>query len=193
MQDPLAELVKIDPRSIGVGQYQHDMNQKRLSETLGGVVEDVVNKVGVDLNTASASLLSYVSGVNKSIATNIVAYRESIGRFKNRKELMKVPKLGPKAFEQCAGFLRIRAGNNVLDNTAVHPESYEACEMLLNKLGYTQDDVMNNNLSMIDLLVKKFNIQTLAEQINIGEPTLRDIIDELKNPKRSKEELPLLC
>ena len=154
LQDPLAELVKIDPRSIGVGQYQHDMNQKRLSETLGGVVEDVVNKVGVDLNTASASLLSYVSGVNKSIATNIVAYRESIGRFKNRKELMKVPKLGPKAFEQCAGFLRIRAGNNVLDNTAVHPESYEACEMLLNKLGYTQDDVMNNNLSMIDLLVK---------------------------------------
>jgi uncharacterized protein len=191
LQDPLAELVKIDPRSIGVGQYQHDMNQKRLSETLGGVVEDVVNKVGVDLNTASASLLSYVSGVNKSIATNIVAYRESIGRFKNRKELMKVPKLGPKAFEQCAGFLRIRAGNNVLDNTAVHPESYEACEMLLNKLGYTQDDVMNNNLSMIDLLVKKFNIQTLAEQINIGEPTLRDIIDELKKPGRDpREELP---
>ena len=127
----MAELVKIDPKAIGVGQYQHDMNQKRLSETLGAVVEDVVNRVGVDLNTASVSLLSYVSGINKSLAANIVAYRESIGRFRNRQELKKVPKLGPKAFEQCAGFLRIRDGDNVLDNTAVHPESYEACELLL--------------------------------------------------------------
>lgn len=191
LQDPLAELVKIDPRSIGVGQYQHDMNQKRLSETLGGVVEDVVNKVGVDLNTASAPLLSYVSGVNKSIATNIVAYRDSIGSFKNRKELKKVSKLGPKAFEQCAGFLRIRDGDNVLDNTAVHPESYVACEMFLDKLGYTKDDVMNNNLVTLDLLIKKAVLRTLAEQIDIGEPTLRDIADELKKPGRDpREELP---
>jgi len=191
LQDPLAELVKIDPKAIGVGQYQHDMNQKRLSETLGAVVEDVVNKVGVDLNTASVSLLSYVSGISKSLAANIVAYRESIGRFRNRKELKKVPKLGPKVFEQCAGFLRIRDGDNVLDNTAVHPESYEACELLLKKLGYTHDDILNNNLALLDLAVQKTGPKKLAGELNIGEPTLKDIIDELKKPGRDpREELP---
>lgn len=191
LQDPLAELVKIDPKSIGVGQYQHDMNQKRLSETLGAVVEDVVNSVGVDLNTASVSLLSYVSGISKSLAANIVAYRESIGRFTNRQQLKKVPKLGPKAFEQCAGFLRIRDGNNVLDNTAVHPESYDACEMLLKKLGYSHDDVLNSNLPLLDLMVQKNGLKTLAEELNVGEPTLRDIIEELKKPGRDpREELP---
>ncbi|HEY8423059.1 MAG TPA: Tex family protein [Thermoclostridium sp.] len=191
LQDPLAELVKIDPKAIGVGQYQHDMNQKRLSETLGAVVEDVVNKVGVDLNTASVSLLSYVSGISKSVAANIVAYRESIGRFRNRQELKKVPKLGPKVFEQCAGFLRIRDGDNVLDNTAVHPESYEACELFLKKLGYTRDDVLNNNLALLDLAVQKTGLKKLAEELNIGEPTLKDIIEELKKPGRDpREELP---
>jgi len=191
LQDPLAELVKIDPRSIGVGQYQHDMNQKRLSETLGAVVEDVVNKVGVDLNTASVSLLSYVSGINKSLAANIVAWREKNGRFRNREELKKVPKLGPKVFEQCAGFLRIRDGDNVLDNTAVHPESYEACEKLLKKLGYTHEDVLNNNLALLDLKVKGIGLKNLAEELNIGEPTLKDIIEELKKPGRDpRDELP---
>ena len=191
LQDPLAELVKIDPKAIGVGQYQHDMNQKRLSETLGAVVEDVVNKVGVDLNTASVSLLSYVSGINRSLAANIVAYREKAGRFKNREELKEVPKLGPKAFEQCAGFLRIRDGDNVLDNTAVHPESYEACERLLAKLGYTHEDVLNNNLHLLDLAVQKTGVKSLAEELGIGEPTLRDIIEELKKPGRDpREELP---
>ena len=191
LQDPLAELVKIDPRSIGVGQYQHDMNQKRLSETLGAVVEDVVNKVGVDLNTASVSLLSYVSGINKSLAANIVAWREKNGRFRNREELKKVPKLGPKVFEQCAGFLRIRDGDNVLDNTAVHPESYEACEKLLKKLGYTHEDVLNNNLALLDLKVKEIGLKNLAEELNIGEPTLKDIIEELKKPGRDpRDELP---
>lgn len=191
LQDPLAELVKIDPKSIGVGQYQHDMNQKRLSEILGAVVEDVVNKVGVDLNTASVSLLSHVSGINKGLAANIVAYREKTGRFRNREELKKVPKLGPKVFEQCAGFLRIRDGDNVLDNTAVHPESYEACELLLKKLGYTHDDILNNNLALLDLKVKETGIGKLAEELKTGEPTLRDIIEELKKPGRDpREELP---
>jgi uncharacterized protein len=191
LQDPLAELVKIDPKAIGVGQYQHDMNQKRLGETLGGVVEDVVNRVGVDLNTASPSLLSYVSGINSALAVNIVAYREKEGRFKNREELKKVPKLGPKTFEQCAGFLRIRKGDNVLDNTAVHPESYSACEALLKKLGYSSDDVLNNNLALLDLQVKKIGLKALAEELKIGEPTLNDIINELKKPGRDpREELP---
>lgn len=191
LQDPLAELVKIDPKSIGVGQYQHDMNQKRLSETLGAVVEDVVNKVGVDLNTASVSLLSYVSGISKTIAANIVAYRESVGKFKNRQDLKKVPKLGPKTFEQCAGFLRIRDGDNVLDNTAVHPESYEACEKLLKKLGYSRDDVKSNNLYLLDLKVEQIGLKNLAEELGIGEPTLKDIIEELKKPGRDpREELP---
>ena len=191
LQDPLTELVKIDPKSIGVGQYQHDMNQKRLSETLEAVVEDVVNKVGVDLNTASVSLLSYVSGINKSLAANIVAWREKNGRFRNREELKKVPKLGPKVFEQCAGFLRIRDGDNVLDNTAVHPESYEACELLLKKLGYTHDDISNNNLVLLDMKVKEIGLNKLAEELNIGEPTLKDIIEELKKPGRDpRDELP---
>jgi len=167
------------------------MNQKGLSETLGAVVEDVVNKVGVDLNTASVSLLSYVSGINKSLAANIVAWREKNGRFRNREELKKVPKLGPKVFEQCAGFLRIRDGDNVLDNTAVHPESYEACEKLLKKLGYTHEDVLNNNLALLDLKVKEIGLKNLAEELNIGEPTLKDIIEELKKPGRDpRDELP---
>ncbi|AGC69638.1 RNA-binding S1 domain-containing protein [Thermoclostridium stercorarium subsp. stercorarium DSM 8532] len=191
LQDPLAELVKIDPKSIGVGQYQHDMNQKRLSETLGAVVEDVVNKVGVDLNTASVSLLSYVSGISKSVAANIVAYREKVGKFRSREELKKVPKLGPKIFEQCAGFLRIRDGDNVLDNTAVHPESYDACELLLKKLGYTHEDIRNHDLDLIDLKIKEIGLKNLAEELNIGEPTLKDIIEELKKPGRDpRDELP---
>lgn len=146
VQDPLAELVKIDPKSIGVGQYQHDMNQKKLDEALSGVVEDSVNKVGVDLNTASASLLEYISGISKAIAKNIVAYREENGQFTDRKELLKVAKLGPKAFEQCAGFMRISGGKNPLDATSVHPESYEAASALLSKLGYKPNDVVAGNL-----------------------------------------------
>jgi uncharacterized protein len=191
LQDPLAELVKIDPKAIGVGQYQHDMNQKRLGESLGGVVEDAVNKVGVDLNTASPSLLSYVSGISTALAENIVAYREKEGSFNNRQALKKVPKLGPKAFEQCAGFLRIRDGENVLDNTAVHPESYAACEALLKKTGCTADDIRTHNLALLDLVVNKTGLKALAEELNIGEPTLKDILDELKKPGRDpREELP---
>ncbi|MDD4296069.1 MAG: Tex family protein [Ruminiclostridium sp.] len=190
LQDPLAELVKIDPKAIGVGQYQHDMNQKRLSESLGGVVEDVVNRVGVDLNTASPSLLSYVSGVSATLSKNIVEYREKEGSFKNRTTLKKVPKLGPKAFEQCAGFLRIHEGDNVLDKTAVHPESYKACEMLLEKLGASVDEI-ESSLPLLDLLVKKVGLKNLAEELGIGEPTLADIIEELKKPGRDpREELP---
>ena len=170
LQDPLAELVKIDPKSIGVGQYQHDMNQKKLSEALSGVVEDCVNKVGVDLNTASASLLEYISGVSKVIAKNIVAYREDNGRFKDRKELLKVGKLGPKAFEQCAGFLRISDGKNPLDATSVHPESYEAATELLKKLGYTPEDVIAGNLSGLSKKVKDYH--KLSEELNVGEITL---------------------
>ena len=190
LQDPLAELVKIDPKAIGVGQYQHDMNQKRLSESLGGVVEDVVNRVGVDLNTASPSLLSYVSGISATLSKNIVEYREKEGSFKNRATLKKVPKLGPKAFEQCAGFLRIHEGDNVLDKTAVHPESYKACEMLLEKLGASVDEI-ESSLPLLDLLVKKVGLKNLAEELGIGEPTLADIIEELKKPGRDpREELP---
>lgn len=191
LQDPLAELVKIDPKAIGVGQYQHDMNQKRLGETLGGVVEDAVNRVGVDLNTASPSLLSYVSGINATLAENIVAFREKEGSFKNRQQLKKVPKLGPKTFEQCAGFLRIRDGDNVLDNTAVHPESYGACEALLKKMGYTEEDVRNRNLNLLDQKVSKIGLKALAQELNIGEPTLKDILNELKKPGRDpRDELP---
>ena len=189
LQDPLAELVKIDPKSIGVGQYQHDMNQKKLSEALGGVVEDCVNKVGVDLNTASASLLEYISGVSKVIAKNIVAYREDNGRFKNRKELLKVGKLGPKAFEQCAGFLRISGGSNPLDATSVHPESYEAAKELLKKLGYTPDDVIAGNLNGLSKKVKDY--KKLAEELEIGEITLKDIVKELEKPARDpRDEMP---
>ncbi|MBE5927486.1 MAG: RNA-binding transcriptional accessory protein [Lachnospiraceae bacterium] len=189
LQDPLAELVKIDPKSIGVGQYQHDMNQKRLDETLSGVVEDCVNKVGVDLNTASASLLEYISGISKPIAKNIVTYREENGRFNTRKDLLKVPKLGPKAFEQCAGFMRIQDGKNPLDSTSVHPESYEATEKLLDKLGFTKEDISSGKLIGLNLMVK--DIKKTASELEIGEMTLSDIIKELEKPGRDpRDEMP---
>ena len=189
LQDPLAELVKIDPKSIGVGQYQHDMNQKKLSEALGGVVEDCVNKVGVDLNTASASLLEYISGISKVIAKNIVAYREENGAFKSRAELLKVAKLGPKAYEQCAGFMRITAGKNPLDGTGVHPESYDATKELLAKLGYTLDDVANRTVAGISKKVSDY--KKLAAELGIGELTLQDIVKELEKPARDpREDMP---
>ncbi len=188
VQDPLAELVKIEPKAIGVGQYQHDMNQKRLSETLGGVVEDVVNSVGADLNTASAPLLSHISGISGALAKNIVSYREEEGAFTSRAQLKKVPKLGPKAFEQCAGFLRIKDAKNPLDNTSVHPESYSAAKIILEKCGYTPKDVNENNLS--DLLDKasSYGIEKLAEEAEIGIPTLKDIINELIKPGRDPRD-----
>lgn len=189
IQDPLAELVKIDPKSIGVGQYQHDMNQKKLGEALSGVVEDCVNKVGVDINTASASLLEYVSGITKVIAKNIVAYREENGRFEDRKQLLKVAKLGPKAFEQCAGFLRIPGGSNPLDTTSVHPESYGAAEKLLKELGYGIGDITGGKLAGLSRQVK--NYRRLAEELEIGEITLRDIVKELEKPGRDpRDEMP---
>ncbi len=189
LQDPLAELVKIDPKSIGVGQYQHDMNQKKLGDTLTGVVEDCVNRVGVDLNTASASLLEYVSGISKVIAKNIVAYREENGQFTNRKQLLKVAKLGPKAFEQCAGFLRITGGDNPLDATSVHPESYEVTMSLLNKLGYSVDDITSQGLVGLSMLVKQNS--KLASELGVGEVTLTDIVKELEKPARDpREEMP---
>ena len=189
VQDPLAELVKIDPKSIGVGQYQHDMNQKKLGEALNGVVEDCVNKVGVDLNTASASLLEYISGISKTIAKNIVVYREENGRFQSRKELLKVAKLGPKAFEQCAGFLRISGGKNPLDATSVHPESYEAAEAILKKLGYKLDDIMAGKLLGISLQIRDY--KKMASELGIGEITLRDIVKELEKPARDpRDEMP---
>ena len=188
LQDPLAELVKIDPKSIGVGQYQHDMNQKKLSEALGNVVEDCVNSVGVDLNTASASLLEYVSGVSKAIAKNIVAYREENGRFESRRELLKVAKLGPKAFEQCAGFMRITGGKNPLDGTSVHPESYEAAGELLKSLGYTTEDV-RGGITGLSLMAK--NHKKMSETLGIGEATLEDIMKELEKPGRDpRDEMP---
>lgn len=186
LQDPLAELVKIDPKSIGVGQYQHDMNQKKLGEALSGVVEDCVNKVGVDLNTASVSLLEYVSGISKAIAKNIVVYREENGEFKDRKELLKVAKLGPKAFEQCAGFLRIRGGKNPLDATSVHPESYPAAEKFLSSMGMKPEDIFNGSQVYF---VKDYAQQ--AEKLGVGEMTLRDIVKELTKPGRDpREEMP---
>ena len=189
LQDPLAELVKIDPKSIGVGQYQHDMNQKKLGESLNGVVEDCVNKVGVDLNTASAPLLSYISGISSAIAKNIVAYREENGRFVSRKDLLKVAKLGPKAFEQCAGFMRIQGGENPLDGTAVHPESYDAAEKLLKRQGYTPEDIAKGNLTGLSLTIKDY--KKVAEELGIGEITLRDIVKELEKPARDpREEMP---
>lgn len=189
LQDPLAELVKIDPKSIGVGQYQHDMNQKKLSEALSGVVEDCVNKVGVDLNTASAPLLSYISGISSTIAKNIVAYREENGSFTSRKQLLKVAKLGPKAFEQCAGFMRIQGGKNPLDGTSVHPESYEAAEKLLEKLGYTLQDVADRKLAGLAKSIKDY--KKLAAELEIGEITLRDIVKELEKPARDpRDEMP---
>lgn len=187
IQDPLAELVKIEPKAIGVGQYQHDMNQKRLSETLGGVVEDCVNKVGVDLNTASASLLEYISGISKTIAKNIVSYREEHGRFDNRKQLLKVAKLGPKAYEQCAGFLRISGGDNPLDNTSVHPESYNVAQSLLTSLGFSLDDIGN----LKGLSKKAGSTDKLAAEFGIGEITLNDIFEELEKPSRDpREDMP---
>ena len=189
LQDPLAELVKIDPKSIGVGQYQHDMNQKKLNDTLSGVVESCVNRVGVDLNTASAPLLSYISGISSAIAKNIVAYREEQGRFETRKQLLKVAKLGPKAFEQCAGFLRIQNGKNPLDATSVHPESYEAAEKLLEKQGFTTEDICAGKLAGLSLTIKDY--KKLAEELGIGEITLRDIVKELEKPGRDpRDEMP---
>ena len=189
LQDPLAELVKIDPQSIGVGQYQHDMNQKKLGEALGGVIEDCVNKVGVDLNTASAPLLSYISGISGTLAKNIVAYREENGKFENRKELLKVTKLGPKAFEQCAGFMRIQGGTNPLDGTSVHPESYEAAGKLLEKQGFKPEDIAGGKLAGLSLTIKDY--KKLAEELGIGEITLRDIVKELEKPARDpRDEMP---
>ena len=189
LQDPLAELVKIDPQSIGVGQYQHDMNQKKLGEALGGVVEDCVNRVGVDLNTASASLLEYISGISKVIAKNIVAYREENGRFLTRKELLKVPKLGPKAYEQCAGFMRITGGKQPLDATSVHPESYEAAKELLKKLGCQEEDIAGGNLKGLSKKIK--DKAALADELGIGVMTLEDIVKELEKPARDpREEMP---
>lgn len=188
LQDPLAELVKIDPKAIGVGQYQHDMNQKKLGEALGGVVEDCVNRVGVDLNTASASLLEYISGVSKAVAKNIVAYREENGRFNNRRELLKVAKLGPKAFEQCAGFMRITGGDNPLDATGVHPESYEATEKFCAKYGSTVEEFIGQKASSF----KCGDWKKLAGELNVGEITLKDIVKELGKPGRDpREDMPL--
>lgn len=189
LQDPLAELVKIDPKSIGVGQYQHDMNQKKLGASLEGVVEDCVNKVGVDLNTASAPLLSYISGISSTIAKNIVTYREENGKFESRKELLKVAKLGPKAFEQCAGFMRISDGKNPLDTTAVHPESYEAAEKLLKKQGFNKEDITGGKLTGLSLTIQDY--KTLAQELEIGEITLKDIVKELEKPARDpRDEMP---
>ena len=184
LQDPLAELVKIEPKAIGVGQYQHDMKQARLTEALGGVVEDCVNAVGVDINTASQSLLSYVSGINATAAKNIVAYREENGEFKSRKQLLKVPKIGEKAFTQCAGFLRIPGAKEVFDSTGVHPESYAVAEELLRRFGFTTEDVKNNSLTLLKFKAEQYGIEKLARELGCGEPTLRDIIGELEKPGR---------
>ena len=191
LQDPLAELVKIEPKAIGVGQYQHDMPQARMSEALGGVVEDCVNSVGVDLNTASYSLLSYISGINSAVAKNIVAYREENGKFTDRKELLKVPKLGKKAFEQCAGFLRVRDGKNPLDNTAVHPESYAAATSLLSECGFTLADISQGGAEGISDKADSLGLEKISSSLGIGVPTLTDIIGELRKPGRDlRDELP---
>ena len=192
LQDPLAELVKIDPKAIGVGQYQHDVNQKKLEESLAGVVEDAVNEVGVDVNTATPSLLSYVSGINKTIANNIVKYRDENGKIMERKELLKVPKLGKVAFEQCAGFIRIFDGKNPLEITAVHPESYEKAEQLLENIGYKKEDLKDSEkLKDIKLKLSGVNIKDMSQKLEIGEMTLKDIIDELSKPGRDpRDEMP---
>lgn len=191
LQDPLAELVKIDPKSIGVGQYQHDVTVKRLDESLKNIVEDCVNNVGVDLNTATPALLSYISGINSGIAQNIVAYRDETGKFKSRKELLKVKRLGAKAYEQCAGFLRVDNSKEPLDGTSVHPESYEACKKLMTILGYDGKDLSGKNIEGIDEKVKEVGVSNLAKEVGIGEPTLLDIIKELKKPGRDpREEMP---
>lgn len=188
LQDPLAELVKIDPESIGVGQYQHDLNKKRLKEVLYGVVEDSVNKVGLDLNTASYSLLEHIAGISKTVAKNIIAYREENGSFKSRTELKKVKRLGPQAFVQCAGFMRIEEGKNPLDNTGVHPESYDTCKKMLDMLGYSLDDVKNKNISDIEERVEKIGLKEISEKLEVGELTLKDIILEIKKPGRDPRE-----
>ena len=188
LQDPLAELVKIDPESIGVGQYQHDLNKKRLKEVLDGVVEDSVNKVGLDLNTASYSLLEHIAGISKTVAKNIIAYREENGSFKSRAELKKVKRLGPSAFVQCAGFMRIEDGKNPLDNTGVHPESYDICKKMIETLGYSLDDIKNRNINDIDDRVAKIGLKQLSENLNVGEVTLKDIILEIKKPGRDPRE-----
>ena len=192
LQDPLAELVKIDPKSIGVGQYQHDVDQKKLSESLTGVVEDAVNKVGVDVNTATPSLLSYVSGINKTVANNIVKYRDENGKIKERKELLKVSKLGKTAFEQCAGFIRIFDGKNPLETTAVHPESYDIAEKLLALIGYKKEDLTNKEtLKEIKTKLESINIKETSAKLEVGEMTLKDIISELSKPGRDpREEMP---
>ncbi|MDE6599244.1 MAG: RNA-binding transcriptional accessory protein, partial [Oscillospiraceae bacterium] len=191
MQDPLAELVKIDPKAIGVGQYQHDMPKARMDEALTGVVEDCVNTVGVDLNTASHSLLSYISGVSSAVAKNIVAYREENGSFTDRKQLLKVAKLGPKAFEQCAGFLRVHGGKNPLDNTAVHPESYEAAQKIIDRCGFSIADLKNGGLAEIPDAAKKIGVSKIADDAGIGIPTVTDILKELAKPGRDpRDELP---
>ena len=190
LQDPLAELVKIDPKAIGVGQYQHDMPQAHLSSALDGVVESCVNEVGVDLNTASAPLLSKIAGINATVANNIVTYREENGAYKSRAALKKVPKLGPKAFEQCAGFLRVD-GKDVLDNTAVHPESYKAASELLEICGYTKDDVKNGKIIDLSDKLENIGVSSIAEKLNIGVPTLKDIAKELAKPGRDpRDDLP---
>ena len=188
LQDPLAELVKIDPKSIGVGQYQHDLNQKKLEGVLDGVVEDSVNSVGVDLNTASYSLLEHIAGISKTIAKNIVAYREENGDFTSRAQIKKVKRLGPQAFTQCAGFMRIEGGKNPLDNTGVHPESYDTCKKMLEILGYSLDDVKNKNISDIDERIENIGLKNLSEKLNVGEVTLKDIILEIKKPGRDPRE-----
>ena len=191
LQDPMAELVKIDPKSIGVGQYQHDVNQKRLSEALSGVVEDAVNSVGVDINTATPSLLSYVSGINSSVSENIVKYREENGKFKNRKDILKVPKLGKVSFVQCAGFLKVPESNNILDNTMVHPESYEVTQKLIEKLGFDIKKIDNNTIYKINNKLANINVEETAKELEIGIPTLEDIISELKKPGRDpRDDLP---
>ena len=189
IQDPLAELVKIDPKAIGVGQYQHDMNQRKLDDTLGGVVEDCVNKVGVDLNTASAALLEHISGITGTIAKNIVAYREANGKFMSRRDLLKVPKLGPKAYEQCAGFMRITGGKNPLDATSVHPESYEAATAILKKTGFTPEDITSGNIKGLSLIISDY--KKLSDELGVGEFTLKDIVKELEKPGRDpRDEIP---
>ena len=194
LQDPLAELVKIDPKSIGVGQYQHDMKQARLSDALGGVVEDCVNSVGVDVNTASYSLLSYIAGINSTAAKNIVAYREENGEFRTRAQILKVPKIGAKAFEQCAGFLRITDGDEILDHTGVHPESYPIAKALLKKFRYTEEDVRDGKLTLLPYEVEKIGLARLAEELGCGVPTLTDILAELQKPGRDiRDEAPAPC
>lgn len=189
IQDPLAELVKIDPKAIGVGQYQHDMNQRKLDDTLGGVVEDCVNKVGVDLNTASAALLEHISSITGTIAKNIVAYREANGKFMSRRDLLKVPKLGPKAYEQCAGFMRITGGKNPLDATSVHPESYEAATAILKKTGFTPEDITSGNIKGLSLIISDY--KKLSDELGVGEFTLKDIVKELEKPGRDpRDEMP---